>query len=315
MKRFKKFYIEITNVCNLTCSFCPQTKRQAEFMEIDTFSKILEQIKPHTDYIYFHVKGEPLLHPRIDEFLDLSYEKGFQVNITTNGTLINKVKDMIIMKPALRQVNFSLHSFYGNEEKGNKGNDNEKNDIEGNENKSFVNKDEYINNILLFVKEAREKTDVIISLRLWNLEHDDAANLENKRNQEMLARIEQEFSLSYKIQEKVIPGNGIKIADRIYLNQDHQFQWPDLKEKEDDGVGFCYGLRNQVAILVDGTVVPCCLDGEGVINLGNINNTHFSEIVESERANYIFDGFSRRYAVEELCRKCGYRKKFGTSIK
>ena len=304
MKRFKKFYIEITNICNLACSFCPQTQRQAEFMEIDTFGKILDQIKPHTDYIYFHVKGEPLLHPKIDEFLDLSYEKGFQVNITTNGTLINKVKDKIIMKPALRQVNFSLHSFYGNEEASD-----ERDDI-----KSDMNKEEFINNILLFVKEAREKTDIIISLRLWNLEQDNLTNLENKRNEDLLEIIETEFNLTYKIQDKVTPGNGIKISDKIYLNQDYEFQWPDLKEKEDDGISFCYGLRNQVAILVDGTVVPCCLDGEGVINLGNINNTHFSEIIESERVNNIFDGFSRRYAVEELCRKCGYRRKFGSSI-
>lgn len=69
-------------------------------------------------------------------------------------------------------------------------------------------------------------------------------------------------------------------------------------------------LRNQVAILVDGTVVPCCLDGEGIISLGNINEIDFSKIIDSERANNILDGFSRREAVEELCKKCGYRKKF-----
>ena len=290
MKRFKKFYIEITNFCNLDCSFCPQTKRQSEFMEIERFRKILDQIKPYTDYIYFHVKGEPLLHPEIDKLLDISYEKGFKVNITTNGTLINRVKDKIIMKAALRQINFSLHSFDGNKDYGNA---------------------EYLSDILSFVKDARDKTDIIISLRLWNLDKDNEVNLENKRNHRILEAIEKEFDLSYKIQEEITPGKGVKIADKIYLNQDHEFQWPDLKEEEDDGIGFCYGLRNQIAVLVDGTVVPCCLDGEGVINLGNINNTPFSEIIESERANNIFEGFSRRYAVEELCRKCGYRKKFG----
>ena len=163
MKKFKKFYIEITNVCNLTCSFCPQTCRPPEFMKIETFNKILEQIKPHTDYIYFHVKGEPLLHPEIDKFLDLSYEKGFKVNITTNGTLINKVKDKIFMKPALRQINFSLHSFDGNE--------------------GSSNKDEYINNIISFVKEAHNNTDLLVSFRLWNLDEDNVNNLERKRNQ------------------------------------------------------------------------------------------------------------------------------------
>jgi radical SAM protein with 4Fe4S-binding SPASM domain len=291
MKRFKKFYIEITNVCNLACSFCPQTKRQSEFMKLETFRNILDAIKPFTEYIYFHVKGEPLLHPEIDKFLDLSYEKGFKVNITTNGTLINKVKDKIIMKPALRQVNFSLHSFDGNQGR--------------------VGKEDYINNILGFVQEAAQKTNMYISLRLWNVDKENENSIERKKNNEVLEIIEDKFNLDYKIEEKVIPGSGIKIGSRIYLNQDHEFKWPDLKEEEDEGKGFCYGLRNQIAVLVDGTVVPCCLDGEGIINLGNVNTTNFSNIIESERANSIFEGFSRREAVEELCRKCGYRKKFG----
>lgn len=294
MKKIKKFYIEITNVCNLACSFCPQTKRKPEFMEIETFNKILVQIKPFTDYLYFHVKGEPFLHPKLDQLLDICHEKGFKVNITTNGTLINQVKDKILMKPALRQINISLHSFYGNEK--------------------YDKKEEYINNILSFVKEARAKTDIIISLRLWNLEQDNEANLETKRNRELLEVIEKEFDLNYKILEKVTTNRGFKIADKLYLDQEHEFQWPDLKEEEDDGIGFCYGLRNQAAILVDGTVVPCCLDGEGVINLGNINNQNFAEIIESERATNIIDGFSKRRAVEELCRKCGYRKKFDTTM-
>jgi radical SAM protein with 4Fe4S-binding SPASM domain len=290
MKKFKKFYIEITSVCNLACTFCPQTKRQANFIKTDDFIKRLDEIKPHTDYIYFHVKGEPLLHPKIDELLDLSHERGFKVNITTNGTLINKTKHKIMMKPALRQMNFSLHSFDGHE--------------------GSVNKEEYVTTILSFVKEAVEKSNVLISLRLWNLDSDNTTNLERNRNRQVLELIEKEFNLNYKIEEKFVRGSGIKIADRIYLNQDHEFQWPDLKEAEDEGKGFCHGLRNQAAILVDGTVVPCCLDGEGVINLGNINNTPFSEIVEGERANKLFDGFSRREVVEELCRKCDYRKRF-----
>lgn len=291
MKQFKRIYIEITNICNLSCNFCPQTKRQPEFMSIDTFCNILDQVKDYTDYLYFHVKGEPFLHPLFDRFLDISYEKGFQVNITTNGTLIKKVKDKIIDKPALRQLNFSLHSFDGND--------------------GLNNKTEYISNILSFVKEAREKSNLLISLRLWNLDENNPANIDMKKNNELLEVIEKEFNIPYNIQEKITADRGLKIADGVYLNHDYEFQWPDLKEKEDDGTGFCYGLRNQIAILVDGTVVPCCLDGEGIINLGNVKHTQFSELLESERVKNIIDGFSRNVAVEELCRKCGYRKRFG----
>ncbi|TQR18671.1 radical SAM/SPASM domain-containing protein [Psychrobacillus vulpis] len=290
MKTFKKMYIEITSVCNLACSFCPPPSRKANIIKLDAFNNILDQIKPHTKYIYLHVKGEPLLHPRIDQLLDASHAKGFKVNITTNGTLIKKNRHKLLGKPALRQMNFSLHSFDGHE--------------------GSTNREQYLSTILDFAKEAAEQ-GVIISFRLWNLQREDATNEDIRRNQETLEILEKEFNLDYKIEEKVVPGSGIKIADRIYINQDHEFQWPSLQAPEDDGKGFCHALRSQAAILVDGTVVPCCLDGDGVINLGNINKTPFSEIVEGERANNLYDGFTRREAVEEMCRKCGYRQRFG----
>ncbi|OLO26369.1 radical SAM protein [Alkalihalophilus pseudofirmus] len=291
MKKFKKFYLEITSVCNLACSFCPPTERQKQFISVEDFSKRLDQIKPHTDYIYLHVKGEPLLHPKIDQLLDISYEKGFKVNITTNGTLLRKAKNKIINKPALRQMNFSLHSFDGHE--------------------GSTDKEGYVGSILQFIKEATSQSDLIVSLRLWNLTEDNLTNVQKKRNREVLEIIENEFNLDYKIEEKVVPGTGVKIAERIYLNQDIEFKWPSLHEEEDEGKGFCHGLRNQAGILANGTVIPCCLDGEGIISLGNINETPFSEIIEGKRANNLYNGFSRREAVEELCRKCGYRKRFG----
>ncbi|ANY69245.1 radical SAM protein [Paenibacillus algorifonticola] len=291
MKRFKKFYVEITSICNLACTFCPQTQRAKGFIQVEDFEKRLEQIKPFTDYIYFHLKGEPLLHPKIDELLDLSQKHGFKVNLTSNGTLLHKVKEKILTKPALRQMNFSLHSFDGHI--------------------GSTNKEGYVRSVLDFAREAVERTNMIISLRLWNLHTDNATNAERQRNRDVLAMIEQQFGLDYFIEERVAPGKGLKIADRIYLNQDHEFEWPDLKAEEDDGKGFCYGLRNQAGILVDGTVVPCCLDGEGVIDLGNINDKPFSDIIEDDRAIKLVEGFSRREAVEELCRKCGYRKRFG----
>ncbi|KOO47982.1 radical SAM/SPASM domain-containing protein [Viridibacillus arvi] len=290
MKTFKKVYVEITSVCNLACSFCPPTSRKANIIKLDAFNNILDQIRPHTKYIYLHVKGEPLLHNKIDQLLDAAHAKGFKVNITTNGTLIKKNREKLLGKPALRQINFSLHSFDGHE---------------GSE-----NREKYLGDILEFVRDAAEH-NIIISYRLWNLQKDQVTDLEKRRNRETLDILEQEYNLDFKIEEKVQPGKGVKITDRVYLNQDHEFQWPSLQAPEDEGKGFCHALRSQAAILVDGTVVPCCLDGEGVINLGNINNTPFSEIVESERANNLFDGFTRREAVEELCRKCGFRQKFG----
>ncbi len=259
-------------------------------IKLDAFNDILDQIRPHTKYIYLHVKGEPLMHPRIDQLLDAAHAKGFKVNITTNGTLIKKNAKKLLGKPALRQINFSLHSFDGHE---------------GSE-----NREKYLGDILEFVREAKEY-NTIISYRLWNLQQEHRNDLAKRRNRETLEILENEYNLDFKIEEKVQPGKGVKITKNVYLNQDHEFQWPSLLAPEDEGKGFCHALRSQAAILVDGTVVPCCLDGEGVINLGNVKEKSFSEIVDGERANNLVDGFSRREAVEELCRKCGYRQKFG----
>jgi len=290
LRTFKKVYIEITSVCNLACSFCPPTARAKGLIKVEQFNKILDEIRPHTKYIYLHVKGEPLLHPRIDQLLDAAHAKGFKVNITTNGTLIKKNREKILGKPALRQINFSLHSFDGHE---------------GSE-----NREKYLEDILDFVRDSRE-FNTIISYRLWNLQQDHVSDVAARRNRETLEILENEYHLDFRIEEKVEPGKGVKIAPHVYLNQDHEFRWPSLLEPEDEGKGFCHALRSQAAILVDGTVVPCCLDGEGVINLGNVHEKSFSDIVEGERANKIVEGFSRREAVEELCRKCGYRQKFG----
>lgn len=290
MKKYKKVYLEITNVCNLKCDFCPETKRQAEFMAEDTFKHILDQIKPFTDYLYLHVKGEPLLHPNLGRFLDISYEKGFKVNITTNGTLIDKVGDVLIEKLAVRQMNFSLHSFDGNQE--------------------VISKAEYIDRILTFSNRAMVESNIIISLRLWNL--DEALLTEDQRtkNLEIIHKIEENFMLPYKIQGNLSETKALKLGERVYLNQDHEFKWPDLQEEEDFTTGTCFGLRNQIAILVNGTVVPCCLDGEGIINLGNIHEEGFSDIINKKRAENIRLGFCNNNIVEELCRKCGYRKRF-----
>lgn len=290
MKRFAKVYLEITNKCNLSCDFCPKTKRAPAFMSGETFSIILDQIKPFTSYLYLHVKGEPLLHPELDNFLDIAHEKGFQVNITTNGTLISRQQEMLLSKPSVRQINFSLHSFDGNA--------------------VCQNREEYIDDILHFAKGAQSNSQIIVSLRLWNLSENSGTDFAVRRNNETLFAIEKAFDLSYRIEDEVLPARGIKLADRVYLNQANLFEWPDLWAKEYPGEAFCYGLRNQAGILVDGTVVPCCLDGEGVIDLGNIHTTSFVDIIDSPRARAIFDGFSRKEAVEELCKKCGYRQRF-----
>jgi radical SAM protein with 4Fe4S-binding SPASM domain len=291
MNKFKKVYIEITNICNLSCSFCPKTKRQKKFLTTEEFKIILKEIKPYTKFIYFHLMGEPLLNPNLEEFLELAHEEGFKVNITTNGTLIPKVYNILLKSEALRQVNISLHSF------------------EANNNEVSFN--EYFNGALGFIKEANEKTEIICSMRLWN---SDSSILdikgENNLNIDIIEKISTELGYRGDLKEDLNRDNKVKIKDRVYLNGAEKFQWPSMDVEPFGEIGFCHGLRDHFGILVDGTVVPCCLDGEGQIPLGNIYNKPLNAILEGERARKIYDGFSGRKRVEELCKRCGYSEVF-----
>ena len=230
------------------------------------------------------------MHPDIDKLLDISYDKGFKVNITTNGTLLSKVGEKLLNKPSLRQINISLHSFDGNN--------------------GMENKDDYLDNIFRFIKSTKNNKEIIIALRLWNLTEDNVFNKEINKNKEILDRIQLEFNLPFKIEDIINSQKGFKIQDKIYLNQDFEFIWPDLNNEDFGREVYCYGLRNQIGILVDGTVVPCCLDGEGKIPLGNIYNEPLNQILSGTRARKIYEGFSKRVIVEEMCRKCGYRTRF-----
>ncbi len=291
---FKKIYVEITNVCNLNCIFCPKTNRPPEFMKTSFFERIIKQINGLSKYLCFHIMGEPLLHPDLDCLLDIAGKNNFQVNLTTNGALLKKNAEKILGKKALRQVNISLHSFSAN-------------------NNNFLI--EYLNDVFEFIDKSKKHKGLKISLRLWNLvKNNDTSGVvkfSKNENAVIIENIEKHYNLKYKI-EDVITMNGLKIAPEIYLNYAEQFEWPDINGEIINERGFCLGLREQIAIFVNGIVTPCCLDRDGVIALGDITKNTLYEIINNNRAKEIFDGFSNRLVVEELCKKCGYRQRFNT---
>ena len=277
MKRFNKIYLEISNLCNLRCSFCPGTRRQPRAMTAEEFSFLLPRLRPWTDYLYFHLMGEPLLHPELETFLQLAGEAGFKVILTTNGTLLPRQQEMLLAAPGLHKVNISLHAF-------------EANDL-------AVPFSEYLRGCLAFGQAAQGKK--LVSFRLWNQGGQD------ERNDEILREMKDFFPGEWVAERK-----GIRIGQRVYLEHGDKFDWPDLGAADGGDRVFCYGLRDQLGVLCDGTVVPCCLDHEGDIALGDLFRQELSEILDSPRAKAIYDGFSRSRAAEELCRKCGYARRF-----
>lgn len=278
-KRFKKIYIEITNICNLNCDFCPKTKRSLKFMNFDIYKKAIEESRNLSDEVTLHIMGEPLLHPKLEEFILFANKMNVRINLTTNGTLISQVS-ALLLNPTIRRINFSIHSLKSN--------------YPPNKQK------EHLQNIIKFTKIAQKtREDLLIIYRLWNSG--------DESNKGIIKTLEQEFDVILTTSEKKI---SAKIKNNVYIHFDNLFEWPDPTDEIRTNRGYCHGLSTHIGILCDGTIVPCCLDNNGTISLGNIKDNTIKEVLSFKRAQDMIKGFRERKLVEDMCKKCTYIKRF-----
>lgn len=267
-------YLEITNICNLDCIFCPKTRRKKASLCIDDFERLTDKLMGEVQFLYFHLMGEPMLNQQLPRFIERAREKGFLPVLTTNGTLLNSPIGDEVIAAHPHKIQISLHSQEGN----------------GKE-----HPEAYIAQVMTFAKKAAS-AGIIVVLRLWNQGGYDSENAE------ILRLMEQHVPAPWT--ERY---DGFRLSDHLYLEYDKMFEWPDEEHATyDETEVFCYALRNQVGILVDGTVVPCCLDHDGSVALGNLHTQTLAEILSSPRATALYEGFSHHTATEPLCQRCGY---------
>lgn len=264
--KYKKIYIEITNICNLNCSFCAKNHRKPEFMSLENFKIILKKIKNYTKYLYLHVMGEPLCHPEINQFIKLAVNQGFKVNITTNGTLIDNLKE-----DSIRQLNISLHSFA----------------LEDNQ------LDTYLNPIFAKAAAFAEK-GTFINYRLWVM---------NDKTALIINRLQEQYHVTIHENDKTKT-----LAKNIFYSREGQFIWPIDRQEWGNlpSYGNCRALKDHIAILVDGTIVPCCLDNEASIPLGNIFKDDLESVIYSSVYQELLLGFSNNQKIHPFCQKCDF---------
>lgn len=265
--KFKKVYIEICNGCNLNCDFCIKNSRQVKYIKRDEYEYIINKIAGYTKEIYLHVLGEPLMHKDINYFIDYANNMGILVNITTNGYLINKIKD----NKNIHRLNISMHSFnsrYG------------------------IVIDEYIDNVFYVIDNLRDKT--FVSLRLW---------VKTENTKKILEYINKRYGTKIL---KIDNNKKIKISNNLIIDSFHEFIWPDINNSYYNENGRCNGLIDHFGILSTGEIIPCCLDSKGIINLGNIYQDNLEDVFNSKLVKEMREGFLNNKKCQELCRHCGF---------
>ena len=222
------------------------------------------------------------MHPQLEGLLDICRELLFRVVITTNGTLLPAQETMLLSSPALYKINVSLHSFEANAP-GDFG--------------------AYLSGCFSFAKKAGD-AGKLVDLRLWNLDGETTRG-QNAQNDVILETLASFFPRPW-----VQNTWGFRLCDRVFVHYAEKFDWPDLALEERSDCGTCRALKDQIAVLSDGTVVPCCLDHEGNIALGNLFSQDLPKILADTPAKSLLSGFSVRKLTHPLCRRCGYAKRF-----
>lgn len=288
MKRFQRVYIEISNICNLQCTFCPEVERPKAVMSPEQFRDVLKQVAPHTAEVCLHLMGEPLSHPQFREVLKICNDEQMPVQLTTNGTLLTHYHSDVFFESSIRQINFSLHSFKDN----------------------FPGKDwrPYLHDLLAFTKLAlEERPELYINFRLWNLPDTTAMKAEN---QEFIDEIQGYFGVGINENVDVAHRRSKNIIGRAYFHFDTRFEWPSLSRPFISETGFCHALSQHVGIHADGRVVACCLDKEAGNMLGNVFEVPFESILGLANTKKLQAGFQKGLLVSDLCQRCSFISRF-----
>lgn len=257
-------------------------------MHPDLFESIISQVSPLTDQVCLHLMGDPLVHPQLSKFISICDKYQTKVFLVTNGVLLRDDKIPTLLHPIIRQINFSLHSF----------------------NDNYPDKDPslYLEKIFNYTEMAfQQRPDLFINYRLWNLKDPRGTDY---RNTSILDKIEKYYDVVFDKNIDVKSEKSFKIKNRLYLHYDTEFTWPALDLPLIGTHGTCLGLKSHFGILSDGTVVPCCLDKEAAIPLGNVHNSTIQNILQTTRALNLVNGFKKRILVEELCQRCNYIERF-----
>ncbi len=277
-KRFRHIYLEITNICNLACPFCSKDLRHKEHMSFYDFQKYALMCKIYTDYLYLHIKGEPLLHPDFLAILEFLDSIGMKVKITTNGFFLKNYQHQLINSQNIVRMNISLQSLVT---------------------KSLDEVKVYLENLVNFLDEVSIKNSFSVSLRLWN---DKDNVLVNDYNSYIKQYLEQHF--------KTPLIDSRCLAEHIYVSIEDEFTWPSDNLVENPESSRCLGGSTHIGILVNGDVVLCCLDSNGQAKLGSLKGNTLNDILEEPRNVKIINDLKNGKYHFEICQKCTYRNRF-----
>ena len=307
--KFHKIYVEITDICGLSCSFCTPKKAKRGVMPLTLFKNIIEQIANYTKFISLHVLGDPLCVENLNEYLAIGSYYNVKFDIVSSGAFLQQKHFPILTQDSIHQVSFSLDALF---------------------NHSHLNKEihKYFDRIIDFYMYANANyPKLYINLRLFGnndytylLERFPNAIMQTEKRRLRLAK---NFFLRFHkpfIWHATQKHHNLKSSFLDSINQSLHKDKPSndklletksimsqMQNHPKPNKPYCFGSVKQLAILANGIVVPCCIDANGSMPLGNLCVQDFESILKSKPMKTMQKAQHTHKNLPNLCSTCTFR--------
>lgn len=229
-------FVEPTNHCNLACVFCPQKsqERQLGFMSLEVFRKILgDASKAGVRKINIFFLGESLMHKQIFQMIREISDAGLESRLNTNATFLDEPRALALLESG---VNYVTISFEGTDKQTY-----EKLRVKANYEKTLANVENFLR------LRASLKSSTKVNIEIIDMEETHGLLDDFERKMRLLKPDE--------------------VKRKVYRN------WIGYLEAEknlnlQEAYNICSYPWRSMAVLWDGTYVPCCVDYDGKYPLG-----------------------------------------------
>ncbi|WP_394966764.1 radical SAM/SPASM domain-containing protein [uncultured Helicobacter sp.] len=284
--KFDRVYIELSDICGLSCSFCPHSQQASKrgVMSVEHFREILQQLttpKPLTKLVHLHILGDPLAIKNLDVYLELLAHYNLLVDLVTSGKFLDSWHWDLLLKPPVHQIAFSLSAFLDSPQK------------------FHANHIERILEFCMYHKQIQSETFV----HLRTQERDKHTLISHLQNgNEIMKNLAKELDTA--------DHKAYRLWYKVFCTFTRYHRWREDSKEEIQPLRklFCYGGLKQIGILSNGVVVPCCMDCFGEIKLGDLHIQSLREILDSPLYHAITEGFRQGIAYHLKCQKCDYAR-------
>ncbi|MGD1904930.1 MAG: radical SAM/SPASM domain-containing protein [Leptolyngbyaceae cyanobacterium] len=317
----ERLHIEVTNVCNFKCEFCPDAimERRRGHMDVALLERLLTEVADHqlANIVTFHLMGEPLIYPHVFEGIAMAVERGLKLHLTTNGSTFHLRPDHIeaLVASQIPKVTISLQTP-----------DPQTFTLRGAPPR--LEPEAYFDGITQYVRANLQAAESPTRIHIKFLDttphpflvpHKPMHIVEGKAamREELMRWAERLLSglddaPDAQAVERAIarhkPGRWqlIPLHPKLVLETFPLDSWGNVESSQVTPAhfGYCNGVSGQAGVLYDGTVVPCCKDYEGQIPLGNAQDIPLRDILAGPSACGLKKGFDRLKVNHPVCQRC-----------